>query len=177
MNPETEMRKHNTDVVCKICGDTYHLEEDMINPMEDSHKVDLLSCDACKFTTNYQEHLGKHIVEKHKVTNQNPASNQDADEQASNTKQSAKKVTVTQDYIEKILAENANFKEEVSILKGDFERLQDIFETRNSTSKTDTRETEVELADIREKFRVTKTENEFLREKNDNLFKLGRMAL
>jgi hypothetical protein len=62
-------------------------------------------------------------------------------------------------------------------VKEDFERLQDIFETRNNVTKTDNRETEVELADIREQFRVTKTENEFLREKNDTLFKLGRMAL
>ena len=38
-------------------------------------------------------------------------------------------------------------------------------------------EADVELADIREQFRVTKTENEFLREKNETLFKLGRMAL
>ena len=75
------------------------------------------------------------------------------------------------------MAENLKLKEEVSNIKEDFERLQDIFETRNNSTKTDNREAEVELADIREQFRVTKTENEFLREKNDTLFKLGRIAL
>ena len=58
---------------------------------------------------------------------------------------------------------NSELKEELSNVKEDFERLQDIFETRNNVNKNENREVDVELADIREQFRVTTTENEFLR--------------
>ena len=68
-------------------------------------------------------------------------------------------------------------KDEVSKLKEDFERLQSIFEVTKNASKKDTKEIDEELANVREQFRVTKEENIYLKEKNDTLFKLGRMAI
>ena len=55
--------------------------------------------------------------------------------------------------------------------------MQCIFEVTKNVTKKDTKEIDTELANVREKFRVAKEENIYLKEKNDTLFKLGRMAL
>ena len=84
-------------------------------------------------------------------------------------------VTVDKTYLEKILAQNNKLTNELSNLKDDFERLNEIFETSRNSSKDGNRSSDVELNKVREEYRIAKAENEFLKEKNDTLCKLGKI--
>ena len=52
-----------------------------------------------------------------------------------------------------------------------------IIETSRNSAKADNKDADVELASLREQHRVPQTENVFLKEKNETLFKLGKMAI
>ena len=110
--------------------------------MVTQHKVEDLKCDACDFLTSSQALLGRHIVE-HQVTQQNVAQNPPVSDNS--TEQSGNKVLVSQEYNDKILSENAELKEELSKCEEGICRFQDIFETRNNVTKTDNRETGLNL--------------------------------
>ena len=85
--------------------------------------------------------------------------------------------TVDNSYIENILAENVMLKKELANMKDDFERLNDIFETTRNSSKDYNKNNDIEINKVRDENRILKTENEFLKEKNDTLYKLGKIAL
>ena len=86
-------------------------------------------------------------------------------------------ITVKKDYLSAVEAENRQLKEEASKLKEDLERLHSIFDVTTNSNRKDNHEIDVELAAVREQFRLAKEENVYLKEKNDTLFKLGKMAL
>ena len=81
------------------------------------------------------------------------------------------------EYINNIMEEDKKLSRELATIKDDFERLHDIYESSKSESSNGNHAAEVELAKVREDFRVVKTQNEFLLEKNETLFKLGRIAV
>ena len=76
-----------------------------------------------------------------------------------------------------IVAEKERLGGELSSLKDDFERLNDIYETSKNNANNTGHSNDVELAKVREDYRVIKAENVFLLEKNETLFKLGKIAL
>ena len=86
-------------------------------------------------------------------------------------------VRVRKDYLEHLEKERDSLKNEVLKLSEDFERLQSIFEISKNASNKDNHEIEAELSEARDQFKVVKEENVYLKEKNDTLFKLGKMAL
>ena len=79
--------------------------------------------------------------------------------------------------METVEAENEKLKNEVSKLKEDFERLHSIFETTKTTARKDNHEVDMELSEAREQFRAVKSENVYLKEKNETLFKLGKIVI
>ena len=87
------------------------------------------------------------------------------------------KIMVDREYINNIMEENKKISRELATIKDDFERLHDIYESSKSESNNGNHAAEVELAKVREDFRVVKTQNEFLIEKNETLFKLGKLQL
>ena len=115
------------------------------------------SCNNCDKTFESLDDLKKHSFEEH-VTRD-------------------KMITVKQEYFDHITLENKTLKLEMAKLKEDFEKLHEIFETSKNAANKDNIDVDVELSNLREKFRVTKTENEFLKEKDETLFKLGKIAL
>ena len=112
-------------------------------------------CDICDYQAQDMNNLNKHKADIH---DQN-------------------KVTVDKKYLDGIVEENLKLKTELSNLKEDFERLNDIFENSRNSSQEQDKNSDVELNKVREEYRIIQTENEFLIEKNDTLFKLGKIAL
>ena len=137
----------------------------------------ILKCDACSFSTDTQSLLGNHIISAHTskfIPSQTPDpiqptcdqcrfSPKDEDDlkqhKLTSHQDASDQVKFDETYVQNILIENLKLKKELSNLKDDFVRLNDIFELSKNTSKTDPRDDE--------------TENECLKEKNDTLFKLG----
>ena len=70
-----------------------------------------------------------------------------------------------------------HFKNEVFKLTEDFDRLQSIFELSKNSSSKDNHSRDIELSEVRDQFKAAKEENVYLKEKNDTLFKLGKMAI
>ena len=87
------------------------------------------------------------------------------------------KVLIDKAYLDNTVAENERLNRELANLKDDFERLHNKFETSKNNANNNENSNDVELAKAREEFRVAKAKNVFLLEKNETLFKLGKLAL
>ena len=173
---------HERVFSCDNCDFTCRDPDNMTSHMK-IHTT--IQCNDCSFTTSSPETLGNHIKDKHSVGS-NLAAIQctncelrftDHADYTNHMKTHTDYTYVKKTYLETLEAENEHLKSEVCKLKEDFERLQSIFEVTKNTSRKDNHEIDAELANVREQFRAVKEENIYLREKNDTLFKLGKMAI
>ena len=112
------------------------------------------SCDECPFKCKKGEALLKHFREKHKTDTQN--------------------TTTVSPRIEEDKDELSRTKEELRVLKNNFQRLEAHFQDSLEEVNKVKSEYEAKLIEANDKFRQVKAENEELREKVDVLFKLGR---
>ena len=94
-----------------------------------------------------------------------------------NTEHESDSISVKKEYLKSLEAENEYLKTEVDRIKEDFERLQSIFEISKNAAKKDNHEVDIELSTVRDQFKSVKEENIYLKEKNETLFKLSKMAL
>ena len=86
-------------------------------------------------------------------------------------------ITVKKEYIDNLENQNKKLKEDLCNVKEDFERLHYMFDASNTENRKDSNSLDVELAETREQFKTVKAENVHLKERNDTLFKLGKLAL
>ena len=151
------MQKLHTQIKCDQFDYCSVDQTQLNNHNEVNHKQEAQEnkCDSWDFEAGSKDILSEHMASKHD-------SNQD---------------TVDNSYIENILAENVMLKKELANMKDDFERLNDIFETTRNSSKDYNKNNDIEINKVRDENRILKTENEFLKEKNDTLYKLGKIAL
>ena len=164
---------------CEKCDFTSTTVETLQNHIEVHINF---TCEACSFSTADSEELASHINQEHAkmifICGICEATSANKNEYKDHIQQNhGDYVTVKKDYLDAMEAENKQLKEEANKLKEDLERLHSIFDTTKNSNRKDNQDIDVELAAVREQFRVAKEENVYLKEKNDTLFKLGRMAL
>ena len=157
-NKLTEHRKEAHMFECEMCafeGNTIAIMENHI--LEQHYSQDennQFPCDECDYKCETREELGNHFREKHRE-------NSDL-----NVIDEAKRNTETQN--------EANLKEELRVLKNNFERLESMFQDSLEEVNQVKSEYEAKLIEANDKVRIVKTENEELKENIDVLFKLGR---
>lgn len=175
---ESELTEHvNTEHLqskeryeCEVCTKRFDNAECLKKHLDEQHnthqpneprviEVIKYACEKCSETFDTKANLAQHKQDKHAETNNDEL---DSKERAS---------------LIKMKTENERLNKALETLKDDFERLNDIFETSKSNGVKDANETEIELEKVREEFRVAKTQNEFLLEKNETLYKLGKIAM
>ena len=150
--------KDNHTFECEMCsfeGTTAtimenHILEKHFNPDENNK----FSCDECSYTCDNREQLRKHFEEKHP---EDPSHNIE-DELVNNRSPE----------------EESNLKEELRLVKNNFQRLEVLFQDSLEEVGKVRGEYEAKLIEANDRFRAVKAENEELKEKVDILFKLGR---
>ena len=153
----TELKEHIKSIhtfECRMCdfeGTTEILMENHIlnrhcNPDENNQ----FSCDECEYKCENREDLIGHYRRIHK---------EDTEKQVNEAPNSR---------------EEERLKNELRILKSNFQRLEQLF--HNSVEEVNKVKSEYEskIMEANDRFRVIKAENEELKEKVDVLFKLGR---
>ena len=127
----------------------------------EKHKTDMHVLVACSFCGKFlgtRILLEKHIEEEHSTVEYG-------------------KVTSDKEYIEKLVAENAEVKNELRLVKDNFERLSEIFKKEQQEFNELKLNIDNDMSKTREEYRRMKTENEELKVKNETLYKLGEIAL
>ena len=181
---------------CEKCGDEYQSSGDLEAHIVIEHVTEQVpfKCKECLFIGTNDESLEAHLTSHHQPQSSNHGQETIIEEEKYSCKECKQefpnkdslnkhnesthgKITIDKNYFENLVAENTRLIRENSRLKDDFERLNDIFETSRNNSTTSTNASDIELAKVREEYRIVKTQNEFLTEKNETLYKLGKIAL
>ena len=143
---------------CEKCNFKGNTIAAMENHILDNHVTpdnnNMFVCDDCPFKCKTRELLGKHFQEIHK--DNTSIINTDEPEETETNEDPSK------------------IKEELRMLKNNFERLESMFQDSLEEVDKVRSEYEAKLIEANDKFRNVKAENEELKEKVDVLFKLGR---
>ena len=141
--------------MCEFEGNTIAIMENHILQQHYSQdENNQFSCDECDFKCETREQLGNHFHEKH---------NENGDD--NNIEEAHRNIETNTE---------ANLREELRVLKNNFERLESLFQDSLDDVSQVRTEYEAKLSEADDKLRVTKAENEELKEKVEVLFKLGR---
>ena len=149
--------KNNHTYDCKMCDFEGTTETIMENHILEKHfkpnEENLFCCDECNYKSENRDQLLKHYRCKHK---------ENSDDQ------------VEIESVQTANTDERKAKEELRVLKSNFQRLEVLFKNSVEEVKTVKSEYEAKLIEAHDKFRTVKAENEELKEKVDVLFKLGR---
>ena len=141
--------------MCNFEGTTVIIMENHI--LEKHFKPDgnnRFSCDECSYNCDDREQLRGHFKEKHRDDSRNNGEDENVQNGSSD--------------------EESNLKEELRMLRNNFQRLEVLFQDSLEEVSQVRSEYEGKLIEANDRFRVVKAENEELKEKVDILFKLGR---
>ena len=128
------------------------MEEHILRNHAETDRNNEYNCEYCTYKTKSHDEFGKQYKEKHKPNNLE--GNEDAPTE-----------------------ECTDLKEEVRVLKSNFEWLQVMYHQSLDELNTVKSEYEAKLIMVNDNYRVVKTETEVLKGKVDVLFKLGRSYL
>ena len=173
-----EVEEHQTKdhpFLCIICYIEEVNKEDLEKHIEDCHTY---TCDVCGFVAISEDIMENHILDKHA----RPDSDGEfkCDDCEFNTKDKRKYGEHYKEVHGSRASKNVNppdnhkMKEELRILKNNFDRLETMYQDSLDQVNNVKSEYEVKLIKANDDYNVVKTENEVLKEKVDVLFKLGR---
>ena len=180
---QTNLECHTNEkhrFTCTLCTESFNEASRLTVHMNDKHSFD---CGHCEFKGTTTLAMEEHILEKHISPNENNLYTCDECDfscQVGKTllthfKDNHNENTQNDQIVEtNITEEEHRHKEEVKLLKNNFERLESLLQEALDENNKIKSEYEAKLIDANDKLRVTKTENEELKEKVDVLFKLGR---
>ena len=147
---------------CDMCPFIGMGEETMENHILEDHAVpdenNQFNCDECTFRTENKATYGKHFKDKHGSNTKDDNNRKDNTELGSNS----------------LTLDEAALKEELKLLKSNFERLESMYHESLDEVQKVKAEYEAKLITAHDDYRIVKAENEVLKEKVDVLFKLGR---
>ena len=144
--------------MCDFAGTTIILmEKHILDNHVNKNRNDKYSCDECTSEFDTKDHLWDHFQSEHK--RENP--------------RTTRSVNIKQTNGEEVSKLNGELK----LLKNNFKRLEGILkDTMDEAEKTKS-QYEAQLMQADEVIRVTKAENEVLKERLDVVYKLGRSYL
>ena len=195
LTTKSKLEEHVKDkhsFACSKCSVIVETEEAVTNHMKEVHSdidqeallIETYECEYCDFVGHEIDNMREHIVETHtKKGKDNRFWCDSCDYKAKKRQQLLqhfrnehikKAGNSLEDVADDVGDDNADIKEEYRKLKNNFERLNTMFQ--ESLEEVDRIKSEytAKLLEATEKYRVTLTENEELKEKVEILFKLGR---
>ena len=192
---KSELEQHVKDkhrFTCKRCSVIAESEEAVMNHMKEVHsdsdqevsEEEVYECEYCDFIGHEIDVMREHIVETHTKKGKDNRFSCDSCDFKSKKRQQLllhfrtehmkKTGNSPGDADDDKREETIAIKEEYRKLKNNFERLNAMFQESLEEVDRVKSEYSAKLIEATEKYRVTLTENEELKEKVEILFKLGR---
>ena len=136
------------------------MEEHILEKHAETDTDSFYNCEYCSFKSKDKEGFGKHFKDIHKSNHKKKDNTEGLNEEDKSPSD-----------------ENKELKEEIKVLKSNFERLQLMYHQSLDEVNKVKSEYEAKVMVANDSYRVVKTENEVLKERVDVLFKLGRSYL